>query len=302
LTSFSIFAYLEMKELKFIHITKTAGTSIEEVGRKKKISWGRFHIEYGRHHALFPNKPESLKQQYDWFMVVRNPYTRILSEYHFLNNVLKFGNTKEDMNRILTLWIINASEDKANHPIFGRVGGDHFTEQYKYLDPTVNIRVLKFENIEDEFNALMKEYNYDLVLNERLQVSEPIFTIADISAENIELIQKVYSKDFELFGYIKDPQQTILRMISYETLKEKEAELCTLINSRIACELFIDKITDSDIYYTDGAVKSSIGKIIFKVGGKHYTVYVFSDKRLMGACDSIILESIDYFLKKLTTT
>ena len=185
-----------MKELKFIHITKTAGTSIEEVGHKKKILWGKYHFRYDQHHALFPNKPESLKQQYDWFMVVRNPYTRILSEYHFLNNVLKFGNTKEDMNRILTLWIINASEDKANHRIFGRVGGDHFTEQYKYLDPTVNIRVLKFENIENEFNALMKEYEYELVLNERLQVSEHIFTIADISTENIELIQKVYSKYF----------------------------------------------------------------------------------------------------------
>ena len=85
-------------------------------------------------------------------------------------------------------------------------------------------------------------------------------------------------------------------MISFETLKEKEGELSTLINSRIACELFIDRITGSDKYYTDGAAESSIGKIIIKVSGKYYTVYVFSDKNLLGSCDSIVLESIKDFL------
>ena len=36
-----------MKPLKFIHITKTAGTTIENLGLKKNIKWGRFHKEYG---------------------------------------------------------------------------------------------------------------------------------------------------------------------------------------------------------------------------------------------------------------
>lgn len=34
------------KELKFIHITKTAGTSIEDVAFKKNILYGRYHQEY----------------------------------------------------------------------------------------------------------------------------------------------------------------------------------------------------------------------------------------------------------------
>ena len=88
-------------------------------------------------------------------------------------------------------------------------------------------------------------------------------------------------------------------MFSYETLKEKESELVTTINSRVQCEMHLDKITSSDLYYTDGAVESSIGKITFKVNGKHYTVYIFSDKRLLGACDTIILELLEGFLKEL---
>jgi hypothetical protein len=88
-------------------------------------------------------------------------------------------------------------------------------------------------------------------------------------------------------------------MISYETLKEKEVEFLTTINSCVQCEMLIDKITGSDLYYTDGAVESSIGKITFKVNGKHYTVYIFSDKRLLGACDPIVLEALEGVLKEL---
>ena len=33
----------ELKELKFIHITKNAGTSIEEAGIKHKIEWGKLN-------------------------------------------------------------------------------------------------------------------------------------------------------------------------------------------------------------------------------------------------------------------
>jgi len=88
-------------------------------------------------------------------------------------------------------------------------------------------------------------------------------------------------------------------MISYEILKEKEGQLATTINSRVQCEMQLDKITSSDLYYTDGAVESSVGKITFKVSGKHYTVYIFSDKRLLGACDSTVLEALEWVLKEL---
>ena len=46
-----------MKQLKFIHITKCAGTSIEDIGIENNILWGRFHTEYGNWHEIFKNKP-----------------------------------------------------------------------------------------------------------------------------------------------------------------------------------------------------------------------------------------------------
>jgi hypothetical protein len=197
------------KELKFIHITKTAGTSIETVGLEKNKRWGINHSEYGFWHATFPNKPTALKEKYDWFMVVRNPYKRILSEYHFLAGVFENRHNKEEFNLFIKKWINNASNDKETHPTYGRKGGDHFTEQYKYLDSNINIHILKFENIEEEFNSLMTKYSYNIILNKKIQVSKKIFGIKDFSSETLQLIQRVYKKDFELFGYSMDIEDKI---------------------------------------------------------------------------------------------
>ena len=71
-----------MKELKYIHITKCAGTYIEDLDKKYNIRWGRYHKEYGWHHTIFTRLNYKLKRKYDWFMIVRNPYERILSEYY----------------------------------------------------------------------------------------------------------------------------------------------------------------------------------------------------------------------------
>ena len=78
-----------MKELKFIHITKCAGTTIENMGKKNNILWGRFHKEYGCNyilgppwHEIFKNQNTNLKLKYDWFVVVRNPYERLISEFY----------------------------------------------------------------------------------------------------------------------------------------------------------------------------------------------------------------------------
>lgn len=192
------------KQLKFIHITKTAGSSIEAIGLEQNLRWGINHTEYGFWHEIFIRKPEGLRKKYDWFTVVRNPYKRILSEYHFLMNALKITETHtvQQFNTFVTKWIKNASKNIENHPTFGRVGGDHFTEQYKYLDSSSKIHILKFENLEIEFNTLMNQYNYKCTLNKKIQVSKnKRFTINDLSKDTIKLINTVYKKDFEYFGY-----------------------------------------------------------------------------------------------------
>ena len=188
-----------MKELKFIHITKCAGTTIENLGKNNNILWGRFHKEYGRWHEIFPNKSQKLKLKYDWFVIVRNPYECFISEFY-----CKWGGIGNRDN------IDHINEKKFNlyikkHILNRNHKGAHYTEQYKYIDQNIFIHIIKYENIEFEFNELMKKYKLDIVLNQKNNTSrhKKRFNVKSFTPEIIKLINKIYHKDFITFGYDK---------------------------------------------------------------------------------------------------
>lgn len=188
-----------MNELKFIHITKCAGTTIEELGRKYNILWGKYHIEYGHWHQPFNEKTINLINLYDWFVIVRNPYDRIISEYHCKWGGIGSTNQYHSIddfnsyiqNKIKYRNIYNYTE---KYPY-------HYMEQYKYLVNNCKIYILKFENLKEEFNTLMNQYNYNIELNIRTNTNKKVYNVNDLSKETINLINHVYKKDFELFGY-----------------------------------------------------------------------------------------------------
>lgn len=197
---------MNSKQLKFIHISKCAGISIQNAGAHKGYLWGQYHNEYAVNgyvymHHLFPNLNKEIKEKYDWFTVVRNPYTRILSEYYCrwggIGSDMFIVHTKQEMNDYLIERIQTRS-----------MTGNHYTEQFKYLDPSTTIHVLKFENLNEEFEHLMKQYTIEGIVleklnthKERINTNVTYFTLSDFSNELINLINTVYQKDFELFGY-----------------------------------------------------------------------------------------------------
>jgi hypothetical protein len=61
--------------------------------------------------------------------------------------------------------------------------------------------VLRFENLEEEFNSLMREYGYSIVLNKKVNVSNKVASISDLTQKTLQLINYVYKNDFTTFGY-----------------------------------------------------------------------------------------------------
>jgi len=192
------------KELKFIHITKCAGTSIENAGYKIGLLWGRFHKEYGYWHRLFPNINREIINKYDWFMVVRNPYERILSEYYCKWAGIGINKEGGDVNNIkhtieeMNLYLIKKINNRNNNT------NKHYMEQYRYLHQSVKIHIIKFENLNKQFNNLMNLYNIkNIKLENHNKSTNKKFTILDFSKELIDLINKVYHLDFKKFNYNK---------------------------------------------------------------------------------------------------
>ena len=201
-----------MKRLKFIHITKTGGTSIEEIGIKHNIRWGKFHSEYGGwFHEKFINKPRWLRVKYDWFTVVRNPYTRILSEYHWCMKSDKTIETSvEQLNSFICksinqVLLLKNNINVKDNPRYIRAIGGHFTQQHFYVDRHSKIHIIKYENLKEEFDTLMKRYKLKVRLDMHYNESIKLYTINDLYPETIELIKTVYKKDFIKFGYSLDP-------------------------------------------------------------------------------------------------
>ena len=87
------------KKLIYIHIPKTGGTTIEDYMERinKPIIKGGYgvlrkivyqHFDYKDYIKFFGN---DLFDEFKKFSIVRNPYSRIISEYYWTPNVTNLG-------------------------------------------------------------------------------------------------------------------------------------------------------------------------------------------------------------------
>lgn len=194
-------------KLKFIHITKTAGTSIENIGKIHGMQWGRFSIQFSRdgtaqisndywHHPYSFYSIKPYDKTIKLFTVVRNPYSRVLSECFCRWGGIKYD-SKEDMNIYIQFRLnkIKMKDYELNH----------FLPQYMYVydDDGKQIvhHVIRFEKLETEFENLMKQYGLSIKLDVRTMTNKKKYSIDDFTDETMQLINEVYKKDFLLFNY-----------------------------------------------------------------------------------------------------
>ena len=197
-----------LDELAFIHITKTAGTSIERWGEAHGIKWAHKNKGY-----LDKCSRQRYKQCCSWhvppscfdtnpyehkrtFTVVRNPYTRLISEFycpwtgHKTDYYLQTSHSKEGLNR----WIQHLMRTDT-------VNGK---PQYAYLPVD---HVLKFETLQKDFTDLILAYGsmsqHDTMLPTCNQAPNKVFTVEDLTNETVQLINARYDNDFAHFHYKK---------------------------------------------------------------------------------------------------
>jgi len=193
------------KKIIFIHIPKTGGTSInhyfginvnnfkfdEELLYGIEINEAGIGIEWD--HATFRMIEEKVKEinKYKIFSVVRNPYDRIMSEFiHYSRmnkkRIITNANTFEDFIKELnTKW----DSDKS-HFMKGR-----YLPQYSFIEGCENITILRFEDLNQEFKSFI---GGELPFLNKSSYEE---NFNYLNPETIYIINKLYKKDFEIFGY-----------------------------------------------------------------------------------------------------
>lgn len=226
------------KKLKYIHITKTAGTAVEELGNYNNIKWGRFdpdlklltnHLSYIQDGAFWHVPTiyynieilKKIKKKYDFFVIVRNPYERVISEFYCRWGGFQsknFGSksdikitepiTNKQINKWIEFRLLHLSKllELKKYLING-----HWIPQYLYIYNKNGSKIVKknniihFENIKNELDKLFSKYKLNISYTEAPIINksnvEKSFKVKNLSKTNINLINQIYKNDFELFGY-----------------------------------------------------------------------------------------------------
>lgn len=146
---------------------------------------------------LFPKKFENYRK----FIVVRDPYTRIISSYiDKIKHYCPYGFKITELDKDHFHQWVESSTMLNNF--------DHILPQVRYIGPFVVDYLLKFENLEQEFYQMLNYFNIktDKKLPKINTAAQPVSTLElsyQIKTETLTLINNYYSKDFEFFGYEK---------------------------------------------------------------------------------------------------
>ena len=194
------------KRCIFIHIPKTAGTSIEQFIKDNNnnpilllgVKNGRSMHHYSALEikSLFPD----IFSKYYKFSFVRNPYDRLLSEYYWckIPNVgFKYGKTKLEF----LYYVSNVIKQKS---YFKNIFNDHFIPQYMFVYNTNNEllvnHLFKYEDLDIAIEFIKKKININKSLDKLNKTNTEKTEWSNIEKE---IIYSLYEKDFLYFQYKK---------------------------------------------------------------------------------------------------
>ena len=196
----------------FIHIPKNAGQSIEKSlgmygGYPKETLWGVIQNRVVLQHLSAEKLKNFYIEKSVWdsflkFSVVRNPWSKAVSEYHWY---LRFGPSIS-----FSEWVDSLPARLHINEMINILEVGHNLHQHQFLyDREGRLlvdKVLRFEDLTRDFSMLSKGQNWGVVLthDRATKFSPPKDYRSFYNQSTAQKIFDIYSKDIELFGYSMD--------------------------------------------------------------------------------------------------
>eukprot|EP00438_Fugacium_kawagutii_P020737 Skav225293 [mRNA] locus=scaffold4099:379953:380438:+ [translate_table: standard] len=152
---------------------------------------------YGYQHNRFRLLPETKRRQYDWFLIVRDPVDRFVSEYHCGFEGVNYMQARFHTNKDFNEWLQKRLRR-------GETSGGHFIPLSDYLDPDplVTQHIIRFENLDADLRYVLGLYNITLgKIPKRNNGQKRFFSRKNMSEETLMHIRYFYAQDFLNFGY-----------------------------------------------------------------------------------------------------
>lgn len=202
------------KNILFIHIPKTGGTTLENFFKKDDIQ--KLYSGKTNNILPFPHNKISLQHQYletilkfqnklnikitdktRFVTIVRNPYERLVSDL-FWYKLINQNSSQEEVFEKIKHFV-----KKENTFLYD----NHNSPQYRFLcDNNGNIikdiLILNTENLTNDINKHFSKFNRSINNYNVNKINKRSY-MSYLNIDSIKLINNIYEKDFELFNYKK---------------------------------------------------------------------------------------------------
>lgn len=202
----------------FIHIPKTAGTSIERTlidyslnykgdlknwyGKVQGYELDHSTLKFMKQHCRYYN------ESYLKFCVVRNPYERLVSEYHYckryFSRFIKHTNTFREFVLFLRdhFQYVLDNEEKRHFQI------SHYLPQHKFTHINGECAmdfVIKYETLSQDWTQLCQKLNINIdLLKVDQNSSKHTYNYLDYYDDELKnIVYDLYKEDFIIFQYEK---------------------------------------------------------------------------------------------------
>ena len=191
------------RKIAFIHVPKTAGTSIEyryDLRRKecffekKKDTYTFDNIKFAPQHL----RPKDLAQlipdfeEYKTFCFIRHPYEKMISEYYWLHKDLYGKPIKYWNQRLFRKWLIEEASKKDR---------DHLLPQSSYTKDCNYVFLL--ENLNKHIEEIDHWFgkNSSQILRHDKKGSRTKEKASRLNRRTQDLIYALYREDFDILGF-----------------------------------------------------------------------------------------------------
>lgn len=208
----------------FIHIPKTAGTSInsffhpgikfkfDEPDYKRLFGWcpdRKIHMQHATAKQLLETGLITVEQweSYFKFTFVRNPWDRAYSDYKFVQKFSGIvGSFKDYINASGTFEEILNND---NNPLYL---GDHLLPQTEFFEFEEIYRpdfIGSFENFANDISSILGKLGIRKKFDVHQNISKRDSNYANFYTSTMEnLVQQKYQHDIQLLGYSFDKKRT----------------------------------------------------------------------------------------------
>lgn len=194
------------KKFIFIHVSKTGGTSIRQVINLCQVSpseykacalWGmnREHSVYSEYVKAVPNIHE-----FYIFGFVRNPYSRLVSLYHYWKDITSRIHPHEYNGGLDTLAVKLPFKEWIKQ-VVGKSNNRHLLLQTHWFEGGDIDFIGKMEHLNNDFETVCNKIGIPRCKLEKKNQSEHDHWTKYYDGEIADLVFDYYRMDFETYGY-----------------------------------------------------------------------------------------------------